>query len=132
MSDKADGAEVMSSEYELEPARAPASEPLIRDEARPARELVHGALGRPSADELTQLNICAALLAANDVDARRVEVEMTGRGVVLRGVVATATERERALEIAREHAGRHAVREALVIERDAATPRSAIAPHTRQ
>jgi hypothetical protein len=114
MSDRADGSVVMSSEFELEPARAPASRPLIRDVARPARELVHGALGCPSEDELTQQNICAALLAANDVDARRVEVEMTGLGVVLRGVVATAAERQRVLEIAREHAGRHAVREALL------------------
>jgi hypothetical protein len=124
-----EAAEIMSSEYEFEPARAATSEPLLRDEARLAPELVHGALGRPSADEITQQNICAALLAASDVVGHRIEVEMTGEGVVLRGVVATAAERGRALEIAREHARRHPVREALVIERDAATARGAVAPH---
>ena len=77
------------------------------------RELVHGALGCPSLDEIAQQDICAALLAAPGLDAREIEVEMTTAGVLLRGTVATADDRARAICIARRVAAPRLVSDAL-------------------
>jgi osmotically-inducible protein OsmY len=80
-----------------------------------AGEIVHGALGCPSRDELAQQDICAALLSTPGLDARHIEVEMTATGVLLRGHVAHPDDRTRALWIAKRIAGPRPVREALTL-----------------
>ena len=78
-------------------------------------ELVHGALGRPSHDELAQQDICAALLSTPGLDARHIEVEMTGTCVLLRGSVDCPDDRERALAVARRIAAPRPTREVLTV-----------------
>lgn len=78
-------------------------------------ELAHGALGCPSRDELAQQDICAALLSTPGLDARHIEVEMTGAGVLLRGAVASPDDRARALWIARRIAAPRPVRDVLTL-----------------
>jgi len=95
-----------------QPAQATAT-PELR--LAPGGEIVHGALGCPSRDELAQQDICAALLSAPDLDARHVEVVMTAAGVLLRGTIASAGERERALRIATRVAAPRSVRDALTL-----------------
>jgi hypothetical protein len=77
--------------------------------------VVHGALGRPSVEELTQQNVCAALLSTPGLDARHIEVEMTGSCVLLRGSVARANDRAWALGIAKRIASPRQAREVLTI-----------------
>lgn len=81
----------------------------------PSGECVHGALGCPSLDELAQQDICAALLSTPGLDARQIEVEMTGAGVLLRGKVARPEDRGWALRIARRIAAPRSVREELAL-----------------
>jgi hypothetical protein len=88
--------------------------PKDRHEGAPAK-VVHGALGCPSVDELAQQDICAALLATPGLDARHIEVEMTGHGVLLRGTVARPRDRAWALRVARRIAAPRPVREALTL-----------------
>jgi HSP20 family molecular chaperone IbpA len=78
-------------------------------------QVVHGALGCPSVDELAQQDICAALLATPGLDARHIEVEMSGPGVLLRGTVARPGDREWALRVARRIAAPRPVRETLTL-----------------
>jgi osmotically-inducible protein OsmY len=105
--------------------RAPVSEMPDPAGSRAAKApstegIIHGAVGFPSGDELTHQDICATLLAAKDLHAQHIEVEMTGAGVLLRGSVPTAAERERALGIAKAKAGWRVVREALAVQTSAA------------
>lgn len=105
------------------PRRAPGTAAPPRELPRSpapgtARELVHGALGCPSSDELTHQDICAALLSAPGLDARRIEVEMTAAGVRLRGTVRRLEDRARALHIARQLAGSRPVDDALALAVD--------------
>jgi hypothetical protein len=81
-------------------------------------EIAHGAIGRLSDDELTQQDICAALLAAEGVDAASVEVEMTGRGVCLRGSVPTPADLTCAVDIARSLARGRPVQSMLELQSD--------------
>lgn len=97
-------------------------------EPRGSGELVHGAIGCPSHDEILQQDICASLLAAKDIDARDIEVQMTGAGVLLQGTVPTGRDRERALQIARTLAGTWAVREALTLRPNLPVGASAPSP----
>lgn len=76
-------------------------------------DLVHGALGRLSVDEQAQQDICAALLSTRDLDARHIEIEMTGAGVRLRGTVAHPEDLALALRIARRLAAPRPVRHEL-------------------
>jgi hypothetical protein len=93
----------------LEATAARASAPAT------SAEIVHGALGCPSLDELAQQEICAALLSTPGLDARHIEVEMTGAGVLLRGTVARRDDRARALWVASRIAAPRPVREELAL-----------------
>lgn len=75
--------------------------------------LVHGAVGHLSYDESSQQNVCAALLAAQGLDARDIEVSLDRDCVTLRGSVATRQDLDNALGIARRCAGVRSVRSAL-------------------
>jgi hypothetical protein len=105
-----------SPRVEPEPSSAPATV-----------ELMHGALGCLSRDELVQQDLCAALLSTPGLDARHIEVEMTAAGVLLRGAVACPDDRARALRIAKRIAGPRPVREELSVlpGNDARGPRTA-------
>jgi osmotically-inducible protein OsmY len=94
--------------------------PQLEPASATGHELVHGALGRPSRDELAQQDICAALLSTPGLDARRIEVEMTAAGVLLRGTVAGPDDRAWALRIAKRIAAPRPVREALSVLSDGA------------
>lgn len=94
---------------------APAGPPRLEPAPATGGEIVHGALGRPSQDELAQQDICAALLATPGLDARRIEVEMTAAGVLLRGAVASHDDRAQALRIAKRLAAPRPVREVLSV-----------------
>ena len=78
-------------------------------------EVVHGALGCPSLDELTQQDVCAALLSTPGLDASHIEVDMTGDGVLLRGTVARPEDRAWALRVARRIAAPRPVRNMLAL-----------------
>jgi osmotically-inducible protein OsmY len=84
----------------------------------PENPIVHGALGCPSLDEMTQQDVCSALLSTPELDARRIEVEMTGAGVLLRGEVSHSDARSLALRIARALAAPRPVKEALTVKLD--------------
>jgi hypothetical protein len=107
----------MSVWREHPPAPPQRLEATTARDAAPAAsaEVVHGALGCPSLDELAQQDICAALLSTPGLDARHIEVEMTGDGVLLRGTVARPEDRARALRVATRIAAPRPVREALAL-----------------
>jgi hypothetical protein len=109
--------EVRSVRHELAPAapRQLAATPARAPTPAASAEVLHGALGCPSVDELAQQDICAALLSTPGLDARRVEVEMTGDGVLLRGKVARPEDRAWALRVARRIAAPRPVREKLAL-----------------
>jgi hypothetical protein len=103
--------------HESAPAPHQQLEPIADRASAPAAsaEIVHGALGCPSVDELAQQDICAALLATPGLDARYIEVEMTAAGVLLRGKIVRPDDRAWALQIARRRAAPRPVREALTL-----------------
>jgi osmotically-inducible protein OsmY len=69
----------------------------------------HGAVGVLSADEELQQAVCAALIEASDLDSRGIAVSAQSGVVALSGVVRSREDWMRALRIAREQSGAHAV-----------------------
>lgn len=109
----------MSFEHDLEQRleQRPGVWPSRSDGLAPRRQLVHGAVGRLSRDELAQQDICAGLLASG-LGAHHIEVEMTDEGVTLRGTVLTDDDRLRALELATRIAGSRVMYDALTVYRE--------------
>ena len=62
---------------------------------RSARVIAHGALGRPSADEQAQQDVCASLLATPRLDASRLGVSLSETGELeLTGQVRSERQRD--------------------------------------
>ena len=69
----------------------------------------HGAIGCLSPDEELQQAVCAALIEASELDSGSLAVRAESGTVVLTGSVRSREAWQRALRIAREHAGVQAV-----------------------
>jgi osmotically-inducible protein OsmY len=88
-------------------------------EVTPGAGEKHGALGVLSADEELQQAVCSALIEASDLDSRAIAVSAQSGVVALSGAVRSREDWLRALRIARDQSGVHAVQTEELAIKDA-------------
>jgi osmotically-inducible protein OsmY len=87
----------------------PREGPGIASRQPPNEPPKHGALGHLSADEELQQGVCTALIEDRELNSSRIGVRVSEGAVVLSGSVPSRQHWMRALRIARDYPGTHAV-----------------------